>query len=102
MYVYINIYIYIYIYTNLSPGVCPLSTFLALVTMEKANISYSYKNIPIPDRNQYKLVLLRIESFIKKYEVESIFFSIQLTVRKRREGRNMGLKLRPPPYQRDG
>ena len=34
--------------------------------MEKANINYSYKNIPIPNRHQYKLVLLRrIESFIK-------------------------------------
>ena len=28
--------------------------------------------------------------------VESIFFSIQLTVRKRRDGRNMGLELRTP------
>ena len=88
----------------LSSGVCPLSTFSALVTMERANVSYSYKNIPIPDRHQYKLVLLRrIESFIKSMRWKAYFFSIQLTIQKKREGRNMGLKLRnTPPYQRDG
>ena len=65
--------------------------------MERANISYSYKNIPTPDRHQYKLVLRRIEFFIKNMRWKAFFFSIQLTVRKRREGRNMGLKLRNPP-----
>ena len=59
----------------LSSGVCPLSTFFDLVTMEKANINYSYKNIPIPDRHQYKLVLLRrIESFIKNMRWNFFFF----------------------------
>ena len=52
-----------------------MSTFFALVTMERANIGYSYKNIPIPDRHQYKLVLLRrIESFIKNMRWKAYFF----------------------------
>ena len=70
-----------------------------IITMERANISYSYKNIPIPDRHQYKLVLSRrIESFIKKkYEVESIFFlnTINCTEKEGRE--KYGLKLRNTP-----
>ena len=49
--------------------------FFAPATMEKANIKYSYKNIPIPNRHQYKLVLLRkIESFIKNMRWEAYFF----------------------------
>ena len=60
--------------------------------MEKANINYSYKNIPIPNRHQYKLVLLRrIESFIKNMRWKAYFFLN--TVRKRRDGRNMGFEL---------
>ena len=59
----------------LSSGVYPLSTFSALVTMERVNVGYSYKNIPIPDRHQYKLVLLRrIESFIKSMRWKAYFF----------------------------
>ena len=67
--------------------------------MERGNINYSYKNIPIPNRHQYKLVLLRrIESFIKNMSWKAYFFSKRLTVRKRTDGRNMGLELRNPPH----
>ena len=61
--------------------------------MAMENINYSYKNIPIPNGHQYKLVLLRkIESFIRKH----IFFLMRLTALKRRDGKNTGLKRRPP------
>ena len=67
--------------------------------MEKPNRNYSYKNIPIPNRHQYKLVLLRrIESFIKNMRWKAYFFSMRLTVLKRRDGRNMGLKLGSTPH----
>ena len=66
--------------------------------MEKKNINYSYRNIPRPNRHQYNLVLLRrIESFIKNMRWKVYFFSMRLTVLKRRDGRNMSLKLGSTP-----
>ena len=84
---------------------CPLSTFFALVTMERANISYSYKNIPIPDRHQYKLVLLRrIESFIKNMRWKAYFFlnTINYIEKEGREKYGFKTTKHPLPYQRDG
>ena len=62
--------------------------------MEKANINYSYKSIPIPNR----LVLLRkIESFIRNMRWKAYFFlnAIDCT---EKEGRDRcGFKTRKHP-----
>ena len=41
--------------------------------MEKSEIKYSLKNIPIPSKESYQLILIdKIESSVKPYEMESI------------------------------
>ena len=74
--------------------------FFAPVTMGKANIDYSYKNIPIPNRHQYKLVLLRrIESFIKnmRWKAYSFLNAIDCTEKEGRE--KYGFRTwKPPPH----
>ena len=80
-----------------------MSTFFAPVTMERANINYSYKNIPIPNRHQYKLVLLRrIESFIKNMRWKAYFFlnAINCTEKEGREKYGFGTRKHPPISKR--
>ena len=70
--------------------------------MEKNNINYSYKNIPIPNRHQYKLILLRkIESFIRNMRWKPYFFlnSIDNSYNERQEKYRFKTKKHPPPIK---
>ena len=43
--------------------------------VERINVPYSFKNIPLPDKHQYKLVSVnKIESFIANMRWKVVFF----------------------------
>ena len=67
--------------------------------MEKTNINYYYKNLPIPDRHQYKLILLRkIESLKRNMRWNAYFFlnSIKNSYKERQEKYGFKTRKHPP------
>ena len=55
-----------------------LSTIKLLTKMEKFNLNYSLKNIPIPSEKQYKLQMIeKIEAVIKRMRWKAIIFENQ-------------------------
>ena len=61
--------------------------------MEKLNLAYSTKNIPIPTERNYKLQLIeKTELFIKKVRWKAIFYDMKLNNKNKNKSNNNNIK----------
>ena len=61
--------------------------------MEKLNLTYSTKNIPIPTERNYKLKLIeKTELFIKKVRWKAIFYDMKLNNKNKNKSKNNNIK----------
>ena len=61
--------------------------------MEKLNLTYSTKNIPIPTERNYKLKLIeKTELFIKKVRWKAIFYDMKLNNKNKNKSNNNNIK----------
>ena len=69
--------------------------------MEKINLNYSLKNIPTPDKNTFKLLLIdKIEAVIKRMRWKLFWFYNDAS--KDHKPEHYGFKSRnTPPFHRD-
>ena len=71
--------------------------------MEKVNLGYSAKNIPIPTKNSYlKAMITKIESFVKRLRWKAFFFERDDDCSNADTTESYGFKSERTPPQHDG
>ena len=71
--------------------------------MEKVNLGYSAKNIPIPTKNSYlKAMITKIESFVKRLQWKAFFYDRDDDCANADTTKNYRFKSERTPPQHDG